>query len=193
MKKTNNTKFSIIVIIIIIIGLYFMSNNSKVNEIFDGNEDSKFKIISSQENEDLESIVLDYAEKEGIDVQIDYAGTLDIMEKLNSGEKYDAVWASNSIWLYMLNSDVKTKDSESTSINPVVFAVKKSKANELGFIGKDIYTEDIINSIESGKLKFSMANPTQTNSGATAYLGLLYSIAGSPEVLKKENIQNWFI
>ena len=66
MKKTNNTKFSIIVIIIIIIGLYFMSNNSKVNEIFDGNEDSKFKIISSQENEDLESIVLDYAEKEGI-------------------------------------------------------------------------------------------------------------------------------
>lgn len=190
MKKTNNTKFSIIVIIIIIIGLYFMSNNSKVNEIFEENEDSKFKIISSQENEDLESIVLDYAEKEGIDVQIDYAGTLDIMEKLNSGEKYDAVWASNSIWLYMLNSDVKTKDSESTSINPVVFAVKKSKANELGFIGKDIYTEDIINSIESGKLKFSMANPTQTNSGATAYLGLLYSIAGSPEVLKEENIQN---
>ena len=190
MNKSNNKKISLFIIIIIIIGLCIKGNNSDINNILPSSQNDKFRIISSQENEDLENIVLEYAEKEGIDVQIDYAGTLDIMEKLNSGEEYDAVWASNSIWLYMLNSNVKTKNSESTSINPVVFAVKKSKANELGFIGKDIYTEDIINSIESGRLKFSMANPTQTNSGATAYLGLLYSIAGSPEVLKEDNIHN---
>ena len=190
MKKSNSSKFTIFVILFILFCIYSMSKNSDVKEFFQDDSSEKFRIISSSENEDIENIVLEYAENEGIDVQIEYAGTLDIMEKLNSGEKYDAVWASNSIWLYMLNSDIKTKNSQSTSTNPVVFAVKKSKANELNLINKEIYTEEIIRNIEEGKLKFSMANPTQTNSGATAYLGLLYSIAGSPEVLKKEHLQN---
>lgn len=113
------------------------------------------------------------------------------MEKLNSGENYDAVWASNSIWLYMLDSSkIRISDSKSTSINPVVFAVTKSKAEELGFIGRDIYTKDIIEAILYNNMKFSMSNPTRTNTGATAYLGLLSSIAGSPEVLKSSDIEN---
>lgn len=153
-------------------------------------EDDTFRIISSSENENMEEIITKYATSQGINVSFEYAGTLDIMEKLNSGEEYDAVWASNSIWLYMLNKNVTVSNSKSTSTNPVVFAVKDSKANELGFKNKELYTKDIINAIKNGKLKFSMSNPTQTNSGATAYLGLLSSIAGSPEVLKLENIEN---
>lgn len=153
-------------------------------------EDDIFRIISSSENEDMESIVTEYAAAHGIDVSFEYAGTLDIMEKLNSGEEYDAVWTSNSIWLYMLNKNVTVSNSKSTSTNPVVFAIKESKADELGFKNKEIYTADIVNAIKNGNLKFSMSNPTQTNSGATAYLGLLSSIAGSPEVLKLENIEN---
>ena len=66
------------------------------------------------------------------------------MEKLNNGENYDAVWCSNSIWLYMLNDDISIKNSKSTSINPVVFGIEKSKAQELGFIGKEVYTKDIL-------------------------------------------------
>ena len=108
MKKSNSSKFIIFVILFILFCIYSMSKNSNVKDFFQDDSSEKFRIISSSENEDLENIILEYAEKEGIDVQIDYAGTLDIMEKLNSGEKYDAVWASNSIWLYMLNSDIKT-------------------------------------------------------------------------------------
>ena len=182
----------------IIIALFIwiiVSSNSDVKETVQNvlksdYSENTFRIIASSENEDMEQILTDYANKEGIDLQIEYAGTLDVMEKLNSGEKYDAVWVSNSIWLYMLDSSIKTSNSESTSTNPVVFGIKKSKAEELGFIGKEIYTNDILNSIENGSLKFSMANPTRTNSGATAYLGLLSTIAGNPEVLKEQDLQN---
>lgn len=163
-----------------------LSMGNSNNEII---EDT-FRIISSSENKDMEQAVEIYAKQNGIDVSFEYAGTLDIMEKLNSGEKYDAVWCSNSIWLYMLNSNVTVSNSKSTSTNPVIFAIKDSKAEELGFKNKEIYTKDIVDAIKAGNLKFSMSNPTQTNSGATAYLGLLSSIAGSPEVLKMENIQN---
>lgn len=150
-----------------------------------------FKLISSTENKDIENELKKFAKDEGINLEIDYAGTIDIMQKLNKGEEYDAVWVSNSIWLYMLDSTkVKTSNSKSTSINPVVFGITKQKAEELGFVNKDIYTKDIVDAIKNGKLKFSMSNPTQTNTGATAYLGLLATLAGNPEVLRENNLED---
>ena len=195
-KKNSHTIRNIIIFVVIlyfIIKIFGISSSNKKNEIkySDRTYSSKtFSILSSQENEDLEPIIMDYASKQGYDVEITYQGTLDMMETLNSGEKYDAVWASNAIWLYMLDSSVKTSDSSSTSINPVVFAIKKSKAEELGFTNRKIVTQDIVNAIKEGKIDFSMSNPTSTNSGASAYLGLLSTLAGNPEVLKESDIQN---
>lgn len=188
-KKKSFITFAIVCCFILFF-VYSITSSINITTDYEERKIDSFKLISSSENEDLKPILEKIAEENEIDLEIEYAGTLDIMEKLNSGEEYDAVWTSNSIWLYMLNNSVKVSNSESTSINPVVFAVTKSKAESLGFIGKEIYTKDIIQAIKDGNLKFSMSNPTRTNSGATAYLGLLSSIAGSPEVLKLEDIQN---
>ena len=107
-----------------------------------------------------------------------------MMDVLNSdSEQYDAVWASNSIWLYMLDKEVKLTDSKFTSINPVVLAIKKSQAEKLGMVNSNVYTKDIVKAISDGSLKFAMSNPSSTNSGASAYLGLLSALAGNPEVL----------
>ena len=198
MNETKKGANSIWAILIIILIAYFVFQGSEknLNDISQNisqssiSQSSTFKIISSQENKNIENIILSYATFNGYDVSIEYAGTLDIMEKLNSGEKYDAVWLSNSIWSYMLDSSVKLTNSKCTSINPVIFGIKKSKANELGFIGKTVYTKDIVKAISDGKLKFSMSNPTVTNSGASAYLGMLSTLAGNPEVLTKEHLDN---
>ena len=197
MENKNKSIFWVIVIIAIMGILAYgnsdekngiLNNSSTENSIF--STSSTFKIISSQENKNLESIIENYAKKKDYDVEIEYAGTLEIMQKLNNGEKYDGVWLSNSIWGYMLDSSVKITNSKCTSINPVIFGIKKSKAQELGFVEKTIYTEDIVKAISEGKLKFSMSNPTVTNSGASAYLGMLSVLAGNPEVLTKDNINN---
>lgn len=150
-----------------------------------------FKIISSEENKELDNVIKTYARKHNYTIDIDYADTLDIMSKLNNGEEYDAVWVSNSIWLYMIDqSKTSISQSKSTSINPVVFGIPESKAKELGFDKKDVYTKDIINAISSDKLKFSMSNPVSTNSGASAYLGILSVLAGNPEVLTEDMLNN---
>ena len=160
------------------------SHNANINT-------KDFNLLSSEENKDIEKIILNYAKKQGYDVNIDYAGTLDIMNKINQGEAYDAVLTSNSIWSYMIDSKVATlKDAKSTSITPVIFGIKRSKAEELGFVGNTVYTQDIMNAISSGKLKFTMSNPTTTNSGASAYLGMLYTLAGNPEVLTDEILES---
>ena len=193
-KNKNNTKSIILVAIFILLIWAIIANitdeidfNKSTNNLW---TDKTFRIIASSENKDLDEVVKGFASKKGYDIDIEYAGTLDIMQKLNEGENYDAVWISNSIWLYMLDSNVKVADSKYTSINPVIFGIKKSKAQELGLIKDTVYTQDIVNAISSGRLKFSMSNPTTTNSGASAYLGLLSTLAGNPEVLKEENLKD---
>ena len=190
--KNKSSKAGWIILVIVVIAYLWMSGAFKTEKnTIDktGLNSSSFNIIASTENKDIENVVLNYAKLNNLDVNINYAGTLEIMDKLNSGEKYDAVWTSNSIWLYMLDSSVSVKNSKSTSVNPVVFGITKSKAEELGFVGKEVYTKDIVDAIESGKLKFNMPAVTQTNTGATAYLGFLTTLAGNPEILRAEDLE----
>ncbi len=160
-------------------------------DFFEFNSSDTIKLIASQENKELvENMLIPYADSKGYNIDVDYAGTLEIIQRLNEGEKYDAVWLSNSIWGYMLNDSIKLTESKFTNISPIVFGIKRSKAEELGFIDKTVQTQDIVNAISEGKLKFSMSNPSSTNSGASAYLGMLSTLAGNPEVLTKEKIDN---
>ena len=108
----------------------------------------------------------------------------------NEEQNYDAVWISNSIWLYMLNNSYLVTDSKSIAINPVVMGITKSKATELGFVDNKIYNKDILDAISNKKLNYVMTSVTKTNTGATAYLGFLNSLAGSPEILTNDMIKS---
>ncbi len=197
-SKNHSGKFAIVVLVIVLAMIIIMQLipssfpedvANEINGVQTGFSKETFKILSSTENKDLEEIVKNHADSKGIKVSIDYAGTLEIMEKLNNKEEYDAVWISNSIWLYMLDSSVSVSNAKSTSINPVVFGITKNKAEELGLIDNEVYTKDILQLIKDKKLKFSMSNPTQKNAGATAYLGFLTTLAGNPEVLREEYLK----
>ena len=190
-----NAKKSFIMIIVLFIAILLLVVTlcTEGSEIFSSDDimrKESFHIIASTENKDLESVLVNFAKNNGFNLDIDYAGTLDIMEKLNLGDDYDAVWASNSIWLYMLNDNVSIKKTKSTSINPVVFGVNKSKAEALGWVNTDVYMSDILNAIKENKLKFNMPSVTQTNTGATAYLGFLQTLAGNPEVLTLDKLND---
>ena len=182
---------------IIYLGASFITNvfNGIIKNFQKNNEngyvysDSTFSLITTPENKVLEDTIKAFMKKNSTDIEIVYADNLDIVDKLNSGEKYDAIWASNSIWLDSL-SGVSTSDSKSTSITPITFGVKKSKAEELGLIGKNVKMKDILELIKNKKLTFSMANPITTNSGATSYLNILSTLAGNPDVLKSSDLKN---
>jgi len=192
MNKKNNTKIWIWAIIIFIAVTYFTSN--KNDEQKTKSKDT-FTIISSTSTSAMDDELIEYGKKNGINVEIEHYGDLEIVDILNTNSKdYDAVWISNSIWLYMLDNTNLATDSKSIVINPVVMAIQKSKAEELGFINKEVYNKDILEAIKNGKLKYVMSSVTQTNTGATAYLNFLNSLAGNPEVLtskmlKQEQLQ----
>ncbi len=186
MKSNGKVGIAVLAFLILAFTIVISAALDNVNKMLEREE---IRIISSTDNKDAEKIILDYAKENNIDVEIDYAGTLEIMEKLNAGEEYDAVWASNSMWVYMLeNSSVS--NSKIINMNPVVFGIRKEKAKELGFVDKEVYLEDILKTINDGKLKFAMTSATQTNTGACAYLGFLSVLAGNPEVLTEEHLNN---
>ena len=192
MNKKNDNKVSIIITILIlfIIVLFNSKDNSKEKEAKKKRENT-FNIIASTSTTSMDDEIIKYGKKNGINVNIEHYGDLEIVDILNSDStKYDAVWISNSIWLYMLGNTNLITDSKSIVMDPVVMAVQKSKAKELGFVDKKIYNKDILNTIKSGKLKYVMASVTQTNTGATTYLNFLNSLAGNPEVLTMGMLKN---
>ena len=94
------------------------------------------------------------------------------------------------MWISLGDTQREVKDQQSIMRSPVVFGVKKSVAQRLGWIGRDVRVQDILDVAESGKLTFMMTSATQSNSGSSAYLGYLYAFAGNPDILTSEDLQN---
>lgn len=200
-KKQNNPASTIITIIVVFVILkIFISivggfidtwkeNNPGEKQVV--RNDKVFRILASPSTEKMDQAIIKYGKKNSIKVEIVHKGDLEIVDILNSDSTpYDGVWISNSLWLYMLNNSYLTTDSKSIVIDPVVMGIEKSKAQELGFVGKDVYNKDLLSAIRSGKLKYVMASVTKTNTGATSYLSFLNSLAGSPEVLTESMLDS---
>lgn len=149
-------------------------------------------IISGSENKSLEPMIQSFAQANNMNVNISYKGSVDIMLGLEQGQglPYDAVWPANSLWLRMGDTRRVTKHEKSIMRSPIAFGVKKSVAQKLGWIGKDVRVADILTAAENGELRFAMTSATQSNSGASAYLGFLHAMAGSPDVLNATHLED---
>ena len=152
--------------------------------------DGTIRILSGSENEELEAVIDECSQATGVEIEMDYKGSVDIMRALENGaEEYDAVWPASSIWLSMGDVDHLVKHSQSISMTPVVFGIRDSLAEELGFKGKDVSVKDILAAIQGGKMSFCMTSATQSNSGASAYIGFLYALLGKQEGMTAEDLQ----
>ena len=116
-KKSNSPLLPILVI------LFFIFVWPKVIGCNDGESifyKDKFQILASTSTKMIESDLRKFAKKNHIDLEIDYYGDLEIVNILNDDSKsYDAVWLSNSLWLYQLDNSYLTSDSKSIVMKPV--------------------------------------------------------------------------
>ncbi|KFI95674.1 substrate-binding domain-containing protein [Bifidobacterium stellenboschense] len=142
------------------------------------------RIASGSENKEVADAIQKAADESGVTVTVDYMGSLDIMNVLESGAaEYDAVWPASSMWISMGDTKHLVKDAQSTSTTPIVFGIAKKKAEQLGWADssgktKAVSTADVLAKVQSGDLKFSMTSATQSNSGASAYLAFMTALRG---------------
>ncbi len=166
-------------------------NGSREADTVLGSGHAVLRILSGSENQELEPILEEFAEEENIRIEMTYQGSLDIMRTLGAEEiPYDAVWPASSLWLNVGDTEHRVKHAESVSITPVVFGIRQSLAEELGFVGKEVSVGDLLEAIRSGRLRFCMTSATQSNSGASAYIGFLYALLGNPDMITEADLQD---
>ncbi len=150
----------------------------------------EFIILSGSENGPLEHIVTDFAKENNFLVKFKYEGSVDIMLELQkNAAKYDAVWPASGLWITLGDHDRKVKYAQSIMTSPVVFGIRKSLAQQLGFVGRDVKVGDILKAIREKKLRFIMTSASQSNSGASAYIGFLYALLGNPEYITEADLE----
>jgi Ca-activated chloride channel family protein len=95
---------------------------------------------------------------------------------------------ADGMWITIGDKQHVVKDVTSIYRSPVVFGVKKSVAERLGWTKGNVTVGDILKASQAGKLRFMMTSATQSNSGAAAYFGFLYAFAGNPDVLSEADL-----
>ncbi|MDO5136310.1 MAG: VWA domain-containing protein [Eubacteriales bacterium] len=152
---------------------------------------SVLRVVSGSENASLEHILEEFSKKEKVQIEMTYQGSLDIMRLLEQEEiPYDAVWPASSLWLTVGDQQHRVKHAQSISVSPVVFGIRQSLAKELGFMDREVSVGDLLEAIQGGKLRFCMTSATQSNSGASAYIGFLYALLGNPEIITAEDLHS---
>ena len=154
---------------------------------------SDLSIVSGSENKGLEPIIMAWARDNDVTISMTYLGSVDISLALESGAAmpYDAVWPANSLWIELGDTQRVVKHDKSIFRSPVVLGVKRSEAARLGWANSDdVEIQDILDEAEKGTFRFAMTSATQSNSGASAYIGFLYAMAGNPDILQMQQLED---
>jgi Ca-activated chloride channel homolog len=162
-----------------------------------GNDDgtlpaNAFTILAGSELKDVDTQLGDEIRKAtGIEIRFSYAGTLDAIDQLNAGEPFDAVWVSHGKYLAM-NPDLKARIAaqEKIMLSPVILGVERSKAVSLGWDRNDPTWKDIADAASAGTFTFGMTNPTSSNTGFTAVIGIAAALASNPDALTEADVAN---
>jgi Ca-activated chloride channel homolog len=145
-------------------------------------DDKSFHILAGSEMKDIEAEVVEQARKAGIVVRFDYAGTLDIIDRLNRNEKIDAVWVANGAYTGLA---LKAKPAASTKImySQIVLGMKPTVAAALGWTKQSPSWAEMAAAAANGKLRYAMTNPTASNSGLSALVSVATSLTDKGEGL----------
>jgi Ca-activated chloride channel family protein len=153
---------------------------------------NSFSLLAGSELKDVETgLKADILKNTGLDLKFTYSGTLDAVDRIAGGEPFDALWVSHGKYLAM-NDAMKGRilAQEKTMLSPVLLGLKKSKAHALGWDVNEPTWKDIADAAKSGKFTFGMTNPTSSNTGLTATIGLAAALAKNPDALTEEDLHN---
>lgn len=151
---------------------------------------TEFRILAGSELRDMAELVQEFGRTQGVDVQFSYGGTLDAVDALAGGHRHDAVWVSHGKYLQLV-PEVKAqiRASEKTMYSRVVLGVKPQKARELGWKSGRVSWRDVIAAARDGRFRYAMTNPTGSNTGFVALVGLAAELSGKGDALEVGDIR----
>ena len=148
-----------------------------------------FTILAGSELKDLEPALVAAGRSAGVEVKLSYAGTLDIVERVNAGDAFDAILPPNGAYP-ALALDKKPLARDKLFYSRVALGVKQGKLKELGWDRKAPSWADIAAAASAGKLRYAMTNPASSNTGMSALFAVASALAGKSEDLAVADVDD---
>jgi Ca-activated chloride channel family protein len=146
-----------------------------------------FTVLAGSELKDLEAPLIAAARAAGVDLQLSYAGTLDIVERINAGEHFDAILPPNGAYP-ALALQTKPLARDKLFYSRIALGVKAAKAAELGWDRQAPGWAEIAQAAGDGRLRYGMTNATSSNTGMSALFAVASALAGKTEDLGEKDV-----
>jgi Ca-activated chloride channel family protein len=146
-----------------------------------------FSILAGSELKELEPALIAAATQVGVNIKLSYAGTLDVVERINGGEVFDAVLPPNGAYP-SLALKARPAARDKLFYSRIALGVKAAKLAELGWDHKPPGWADIAKAAGSGRLRYAMTNATSSNTGMSALFAVASASAGKTEDLQVADV-----
>ena len=146
-----------------------------------------FSVLAGSEVRDIEPLLLKAAQDAGITLKLSYAGTLDIVERVNGGERFDAILPASGAYPALALA-AKPLAREKLFYSRVALGVKTVKLKALGWDRRAPTWADIARAAGGGQLRYAMTNPASSNSGMSAVFAVASAVAGKTEDLSAQEV-----
>ncbi|MEU5696478.1 substrate-binding domain-containing protein [Actinosynnema sp. NPDC020468] len=141
------------------------------------------RVLAGSELADLQPVLDEAAKATGITVKFTFTGTLEGAEQLAAGGvdgKYDAIWFSSNRYLSGIPDAAKRLGNQVKIMSsPVVLGLSQSKAKQLGWTDKRVGWGDIAEQAGKKAFSYGMTDPSASNSGFSALVGVASALAGA--------------
>jgi Ca-activated chloride channel family protein len=156
-----------------------------------GSSTPTLHILAGSELKDLEPMLPDIQKATGLSLKFDYIGTLDGAASIAAGDPHTLAWFSSNRYLTLLpGATAKILAQQRIMLSPVVLGVKKSTAQQFGWEGNvNLTWKDIADKAAGGHFNFAMTDPSASNSGFSALVGVASAFAGTGNALTSQDIK----
>ncbi len=145
------------------------------------------RILAGSELKELEPEIVSAARAAHLAVALSYAGTLEMVDRINQGEPFDAILPPNGAYPSLALTH-KAVAKEKLFYSRVALGVKESKAHALGWDRAVPNWSEVTQAVKDGKLTYAMTNPTSSNTGMSTLFAVAASIAKKTEDLAASEV-----
>jgi Ca-activated chloride channel homolog len=142
----------------------------------------EIRLLAGSENRSLEPLLRRFEEERRVRVIVSYSGSADILRALRLEKPgFDAIWPADAVWIRLGDAQRRVKDIQSIYISPVIFGIRRSLADSLGFSHGGVSSAAVFDAVKSGRLRLGITSPDHSNSGLCALLMMLRATSGIPD------------
>ena len=144
-------------------------------------------ILAGSELKELEPDIKEAARGAGLSVDVSYNGTLEMVDRINAGEPFDAILPPNGAYPVLALAR-KPLAREKLFYSRVALGIKTSKVRALGWDRHAPTWMQIVEAVKAHQLVYGMTNPTSSNTGMSALFAVAASIARKTEDLSADEV-----